>query len=159
MNEQGHSHFLFPVFQPLVNLETGDYIGFEALLRSTSGQSPELIFRSARLAGQLYELDILSIQKAVSSFFSNSDNTSGAPILFINVFPSTLLHSAFLKWINKLLVSYSFVCHRIVLEINETSEEEKMWDIGRLGRIIQNLRQLGFLIALDDVGSGAASIK
>lgn len=34
-----------------------------------------------------------------------------------------------------------------------------MWDIPLLGRKIREMRQHGLLIALDDVGSGAASLK
>ncbi|MBP1990186.1 EAL domain-containing protein [Paenibacillus eucommiae] len=149
----------YPVFQPLVQLMTGHVFGYEALLRSITNQSPETLFRAARAADCLNDLDILSIKKAISAYFTETTFTSSAPLLFINVFPSTLLHPAFDEFLHEGLSHYPPLDKRIVLEINEANEEDKMWEIRLLGQKIRGLRQSGFLIALDDVGSGAASLK
>jgi EAL domain-containing protein (putative c-di-GMP-specific phosphodiesterase class I) len=147
----------YPVFQPLVHLATGQFFGYEALLRSSTHHSPDFLFRKARSEGQLYELDTLSMKKAIESYFTSVTFHDYVPLLFINVFPSTLLNPAFLSFITEgLFGSWN---SRIVLEINEANEEDKMWEIRLLGQKIRELRQHGFLIALDDVGSGAASLK
>ncbi|MFC4601990.1 EAL domain-containing protein [Cohnella hongkongensis] len=86
-------------------------------------------------------------------------NCGSATWLFVNVFPSTLLNPAFSKWIARDLLDNRFPLSQIILEINEAPEEEKMWDIALLGEKLSEMRQYGFLIALDDVGSGAASLK
>ncbi|MGG4444772.1 EAL domain-containing protein [Brevibacillus fortis] len=147
----------YPVFQPLLHLRSGQFFGYEALLRSSTHQSPEFLFRKARSEGHLYELDTLSMKKAIEVYFTNVTSFDHAPLLFINVFPSTLINPAFLSFISEdLFGSWN---NRIVLEINEANEEDKMWEIRLLGQKIRELRQQGFLIALDDVGSGAASLK
>ncbi|MED1958713.1 EAL domain-containing protein [Brevibacillus formosus] len=147
----------YPVFQPLVHLTTGQFFGYEALLRSAAHRTREALFRKARAEGYLYELDTLSMKKAMESYFTRVTFYDQAPLLFINVFPSTLLNPAFLSFITEgLFGSWN---RRIVLEINEANEEDKMWEIRLLGQKIRELRQHGFLIALDDVGSGAASLK
>ncbi|MCM3140997.1 EAL domain-containing protein [Brevibacillus sp. MER 51] len=148
---------LYPVFQPLVHLATGHFFGYEALLRSSTQHSPEFLFRKAREEGHLFELDTMSMKKAIESYFTNVTSNNHAPYLFINVFPSTLVNPAFLSFVTEgLFGSWN---RRIVLEINETNEEDKMWELRLLGKKIRELRQHGFLIALDDVGSGAASLK
>lgn len=149
----------YPVFQPLVHLSSGNIFGYEALLRSTAAASPEALFREARLEDRLYELDTQSIHHAISSYFAKGKEPGGSPLLFMNVFPSTLLNPACFEFLHRLVLDYGLVSQQVVLEINEANEEDKMWDIPLLGQTIHELRQYGFLIALDDVGSGAASLK
>jgi EAL domain-containing protein (putative c-di-GMP-specific phosphodiesterase class I) len=71
---------------------------------------------------RLYELDIFSINHALTSFHMQS-----IP-LFINVYPSTIVHPAFPDFLRKLKPIRSSRQH-IVLEINEP---EKISDIGLL---------------------------
>ncbi|GAA3404932.1 EAL domain-containing protein [Paenibacillus hodogayensis] len=149
----------YPVFQPLVQLETGAPAGYEALLRSAASESPERLFRTARAGGFLYELDTGAIRQAVSCYFGEIPDPRRAPLLFMNIFPSTLLHPSFDRFMEDDLFRRHPPSGQMVLEINEAHEEEKMWDIQLLGDKIRELRRLGFLIALDDVGSGAASLR
>ncbi|MEJ8546258.1 EAL domain-containing protein [Brevibacillus borstelensis] len=159
MNDLMQKEWYYPVFQPLVQLSTGRFVGYEALLRSTANLSPETIFLTARTENRLFELDTFSMKGAIASYFSETPSASVAPLLFINVFPSTLLNPAFHDFLHGELREYQSLSGRIVLEINEANEEDKMWEIRLLGQKIRKLRQYGFLIALDDVGSGAASLK
>lgn len=149
----------YSVFQPLVHLPSGNIYGYEALLRSTAASSPEALFRKARLEDRLYELDTKSIHTAISSYFIGRKKPGGSPLLFMNVFPSTLLNPACFAFLHRLASDFCSAPRQLVLEINEANEEDKMWDIRLLGQKIHELRQHGFLIALDDVGSGAASLK
>ncbi|WP_312113392.1 EAL domain-containing protein [Brevibacillus reuszeri] len=149
----------YPVFQPLVHLGSGEIFGYEALLRSKTASSPDALFRNARLENRLYELDTYSMRTAISSYFNKMNRLGNSPFLFLNVFPSTLLNPGFLDFLHGHVQKYRSIHQQIVLEINEANEEDKMWDIRLLGQKIRELRQHGFLIALDDVGSGAASLK
>ena len=50
------------VFQPIVSLETGRVLGYEALSRGPAGttyEQPALLFEAARQTGHLWELDSL----------------------------------------------------------------------------------------------------
>lgn len=149
----------YAAYQPLVELANGQCFGYEALLRCASKQSPEQLFQTARQAGQLYELDTAAMRGAVSSYFAEMPAGRNAPYLFVNLFPSTLLNPLFLPFLDELLAAFPGIARRIVLEINEAAEEDKMWDVRLLGQKIRELRAYGFLIALDDVGSGAASLR
>ncbi|MGN7470593.1 EAL domain-containing protein [Brevibacillus sp. SAFN-007a] len=149
----------YSVFQPLVELTNGKCFGYEALLRCSSGASPERLFQTARQSGYLYDLDTIAMRGAVSSYFADASKTQHTPYLFLNVFPSTLLHPGFCAFLADMADAHPACYQRIVLEINEATEEEKMWDIRLLGQKIRDLRAYGYLIALDDVGSGAASLR
>ncbi|EJL38741.1 hypothetical protein BAG01nite_05320 [Brevibacillus agri] len=149
----------YSVFQPLVELANGKCFGYEALLRCSSGASPERLFQTARQSGRLYELDTTAMRGAVFAYFAEVSQAQHAPYLFLNVFPSTLLHPGFCALLEEMLAAHPACCQRIVLEINEATEEDKMWDIRLLGQKIRDLRAYGYLIALDDVGSGAASLR
>jgi EAL domain-containing protein (putative c-di-GMP-specific phosphodiesterase class I) len=153
---QHHYHSLF---QPIVWLESERIYGHEALLRSSENVSPDHLFREARTQQFLYELDSGAMARSISTYFQQLGNYGTAAWLFVNVFPSTLLNPAFSQWVARDLLDRRFPLNQIVLEINEAPEEEKMWDIALLGEKLSEMRQYGFLIALDDVGSGAASLK
>ncbi|MFB9274468.1 EAL domain-containing protein [Cohnella cellulosilytica] len=154
--EQYHCYSLF---QPIVWLEDQRVYGYEALLRSSEKILPDHLFRLARTRNDLYELDCRAMAGSISTYFQQIGHDEPAAWLFVNVFPSTLLNPAFSKWIVQDMLNSRFPLNQIILEINEAPEEEKMWDIGLLGEKLSEMRRYGFRIALDDVGSGAASLK
>jgi len=149
----------YSLFQPIVWIENERVHGHEALLRSSDSISPDCLFRLARAHRYVYELDSGAMARSISTYFQQMENCGSPTWLFVNVFPSTLLNPAFSAWIVNKFLDNGFPLNRIVLEINEAPEEEKMWDIALLGERLSEMRQYGFLIALDDVGSGAASLK
>ncbi|WP_077214888.1 EAL domain-containing protein [Bacillus dakarensis] len=146
-------------YQPLWQLHNWKVYGYEALLRFTEGaqnQNIEAIFDEARREGSLYELDTLSISKAISSF---PFEQSLSELLFINIFPSTLLNDQFESFIEQLLIQYPQAIGRIVFELNETKNEEHIWRIQELKEKIKFLKEKNFIIALDDIGKGAAGLQ
>ncbi|WP_130609442.1 EAL domain-containing protein [Cohnella abietis] len=86
---------LYSVFQPLLQLNTGELAGYEALIRSTTNDTPECLFQFARSAGFLYELDVMSMKRSVSAYFAEMFDKNNSPLLFVNIFPSTLLNPSF----------------------------------------------------------------
>ncbi len=153
------SHHYYSLFQPIIWLENMHVYGHEALLRSSEHVSPERLFRLARKHRVLYELDRGAMARSISTYVQQLNSYGSVAWLFINIFPSTLLNPAFSEWVARELLCDEFPLDRIVLEINEAPEEEKMWNIALLGEKLSEMRQFGFRIALDDVGSGAASLK
>lgn len=63
-----NNHF-YHVFQPLRRLPDQGKVGYEALIRSTSGIGPNALFQGAIEQNRLYQLDTWSIDHALSSFF------------------------------------------------------------------------------------------
>ncbi len=147
------------VYQPMWNLGNWKVFGFEALLRFPDGSyegSIEDVFRRARENGFLFELDTLSISKAINSF---PIHLLEDEFLFVNLYPSTLLHEKFEDFLCTLLDRYPKVKRKIVFELNETQDEDYVWDIPELKEKVSMLREYGFLVALDDIGKGAATLQ
>ena len=56
-----------PVFQPIVDLATGAFAGYEALTRFSNGTAPALVFADARAAGLEAELELATLAAAISA--------------------------------------------------------------------------------------------
>jgi len=146
------------VFQPLWNITSNEIFGYEALVRFPKGfcdGNIEKAFELARLQGSLYNLDTLSIHGAVVSFPIHELRDK---MLFINVYPSTLVNKQFETFIEQLLFRFPQISGKIVFELNETKKEEYIWNTSDLKRKVAFLKEKGFLVALDDIGKGAAEL-
>jgi len=79
------------LYQPVVHLETGDVLGFEALARGPRGtpfESPEALFEAARTAGRLAELDWVCRASAYRTALDG--NLPDGVSLFVNAVPEAL---------------------------------------------------------------------
>lgn len=153
-----NNHF-YHVFQPLRRLPDQGKFGYEALIRSTSGIGPNALFQGAVEQNRLYQLDTWSIDHALSSFFFSPIAQEEEGLLFVNLFPSTIIADAFPLFVNDLRRRFFSFVHRIVLEINESITEESIWSNPVFMQRIKDLRDKGFLIALDDVGEGTTTFR
>ncbi|SFB35945.1 EAL domain, c-di-GMP-specific phosphodiesterase class I (or its enzymatically inactive variant) [Lentibacillus halodurans] len=139
----------YHVVQPIVNLTTNTVHGYEVLIRSKQFQNPERLFEYARQKNQLANVDLGSIFEAFQKIIK--DISMNHLYIFVNVFPSTLADSTFYDLLQH-LKSYSHMeaCH-IVFEINEY---ERATNFSTIKKVIQAIRNEGFLIAFDDIGKG-----
>jgi len=142
-------------FQPIYYLESGDKLGFEALLRSTVYPNPESVFQEAKKENWLYKLDSRSIHQALLTYQSAGLSKMDGN-LFINILPSTILNQRFLSFLKKIVTENYLDIGKIVLEISgsEIIEEFDTF-VNRLSEIIKQ----GFLIAIDDIGDGYSHFK
>jgi EAL domain-containing protein (putative c-di-GMP-specific phosphodiesterase class I) len=148
----------YHVFQPICRLPGNECMGFEALLRDRTGSSPDLLFQAAMKNKELAALDQYSFLYAVSAFFPSSVAQKNE-LLFVNIFPSTIVAESFPFFIEEMVRRFSSVIGRIVLEINESVKEGEIWNEPVFMERIAFLRQKGFLIALDDVGEGTMTFR
>lgn len=95
-----------------------------------------------------------SIFKAFKTF--HQEMTTIGKTLFINVFPSTLTNPTFKYCVQQIKSTVNFVPSSIAFEINEA---EKITNLSHLKKTILDLQKQGFLIALDDIGTGESTIK
>lgn len=139
-------------YQPIRRISSNEVIGYEALMRPLphlAPQGPEKIFAAARAAGMLGQLDMACLRSAISNGLSLNANQR----LFINMSASTLLN---VPLVLSLLEESSPVgTDQIVLEI---TERENIDGLDPLIEALAAYRRRGIQIALDDVGSGYASL-
>ncbi|MFC4600743.1 EAL domain-containing protein [Cohnella hongkongensis] len=149
----------YHAFQPLRRLPGHSEFGYEALLRCTSSLDPGRLFQSALEQNQLFSLDTWSIVHALSVFLQSEPAQDETKLLFVNIFPSTLVADGFPAFMDRLRKLYPSRLHRIVFELNETVTEEKIWNAPLFLERIDLIRSSGGQIALDDVGEGTASFR
>ena len=132
-----------PVFQPIVELESGEAVGYEALTRFDSGQRPDLCFADAWSVGLGPELEFATLEAAVEA-------AKGLPPglwLDLNVSPRLLADPERLRAI-------LWEAERpLVLEVTE-HEVIDDYDVVRAA-----IRELGndIRVAVDDAGAGVAN--
>jgi EAL domain-containing protein (putative c-di-GMP-specific phosphodiesterase class I) len=149
-------HF-YHCFQPIYSLPSGNKKGIEALLRTKKGTT-NTIFEQAKQTNRLYELDTQSIHKAIWNCYA-ADHAMKEGLLFLNIFPSTLLNPNFPSFMNKILIEHTLPCQHIVFELNETEQTFRSEDSSLLKERIIFLKKCGFLIAIDDIGKGWSSLS
>ncbi|MCG3737028.1 GGDEF domain-containing protein [Vibrio cincinnatiensis] len=147
---------LTPLFQPILSLSDGAIKGFEALIRGPSDSplhSPIQLFKTALACGELEPLDMLCRELSILAF--SAAQVDGQ--LFLNVNPLLLLTENHTSLLTKnLLEKMQLNPARIVIEISEQYQVE---DPDLLIKAVQHYRQLGFKIAIDDLGSGFSGLK
>ncbi len=141
------------VFQPIVDLDSGAVVAYEALARGPQGplSTPFALFEAAREAGLLAELDEAC---RAAAFRGASEQGLLAPLtVFVNVEPEVLDTAP----VEDLLAIADAAPGelRVVLEITERALAARP---AELLRTVERVRNLGWGVALDDVGAEAASL-
>ncbi len=149
-------HAVTPVYQTIYDLQTGEAVGFEGLVRPAldSGfRDAHALFVAAEAAGRTVELDLVCIE-AVAANAAIPDSTQ---YLAFNLSPRTLETEQFrVSDLLAIVAPYGIEPHRIVLEI---TEREAISDIARLRDNLARCRAEGIRIAADDVGAGNAGLR
>jgi len=141
------------VFQPIFHLGNRQIIAYESLFRCQMVSSPEILFQRAKSLGKLYELDMVSIFNALNEFTMYQEKNGGREYMIsLNVFPSTIIISSFPDELLRLVNKTDLIPQQIILEVNESERIEKL---ELMNTNICRLKEMGFFVALDDVGKGA----
>ncbi|MBF0540530.1 MAG: EAL domain-containing protein [Nitrospirae bacterium] len=147
-------------FQPIVSMKKSSIIGFEALSRSyVEGKekfiSPLELFSLAAENNLTVELDRLCRELSLKNFrkdpFTNKDM-----LLFLNFETSIIDRGVvgsghLINMVNELQIDPG----HIVIEINES----RVINTDELIKFVKTYREYGFLIAIDDLGSGFSNLN
>jgi len=142
------------LFQPLIDPATGRVMGAEALARSTVAADAQLLFNRAAAGGLAERLSRLVQQKALRSAAVWEGPLKGLGVS-INLLPADLARPNYEMWLLDEVQSAGIDPHRVTAEITESAlliEQEVIAE--RLSR----LREAGMRIAVDDFGTGYASL-
>jgi len=144
------------LFQPIVSLSERHILGYEALTRGPSNtalHSPINLLAAARHAGRLNELEMTCRENACRRY--SQQNLQGK--LFLNVSPETLLEAAHKPGRTlELLQKYRIPADRVVIELTEQTPTD---DFELLDAALHHYRDMGFSIALDDLGAGYSGLR
>lgn len=144
------------LLQPIVNIEKKTVFGYEALSRGPS-DSPlhgaQILFETAERSGLTSGLEGLCLRTTARSW-----SGQGSPLkLFVNISPAKLMPSEFNpSHLRKLLEANRLKPSDIVIEL---SERYPTADPSELLKTLSWLQAEGFLIAIDDLGSGYSGLK
>ena len=151
-----NEHMINPVYQPIVDLNTGRVIGFEGLTRPTpeSGfADPGSMFTAAETVGRTVELDLTCLQSVVAG----ARHMPEEQLLTINISPRTIEAPHFsTDALLAILARHNIRPQRVVVEV---TEREKVEDVNRLQQTLAAMQRSGLRIAADDVGAGNAGLR
>jgi EAL domain-containing protein (putative c-di-GMP-specific phosphodiesterase class I)/DNA-binding NarL/FixJ family response regulator len=137
------------VFQPVVDLRSGEAVGYEALARFPTGpeRGPEEWFREADEVELRTELELTTVRSALARMDAFAPET----FLAVNLSPGTACSEHLERAIDA-----ASSPRRVVLEV---TEHAPVRDYGVLNAAIGTLRARGVRLAVDDAGSGFASLQ
>jgi len=141
---------LWVAFQPIVSVFNKNLYGYEALVRSQEPQMslPKDILQAARALSRIGDLG-RRIRGKVSSLAPSSPASS---YLFVNVDIEDLMDNE----LYSRQAPLAKIANRVILEITEHSSLTGIPDIrGRM----EELREIGFRIAVDDLGAGYSGLS
>jgi len=144
------------VFQPIVDLQGGALLGLEALSRGPVGtqqHSPMNLFHAAAATDLVFELDRHCRRRA----FRTARDLPLPYRLFVNVVPASMYDPDFQGTsLIRLLEGLGLSPERIVLEV---SEQYAIENYTLFVEALQNFTQMGFSIAVDDIGAGYSGLE
>ncbi len=140
-------------FQPIVEIDTGRVVAYEALARGPVGpfERPDALFAAARAAGRLAELDEAC---RAAAFRGAAGAGLVSPLtVFVNVEPEVLDTAPLADLVA--IAEGAPGDLRVVMEITERAIAARP---AELLRTVERVRELGWAIAVDDVGAESMSL-
>ena len=144
-------------FQPIVDIRSNTIYGYESLARGVSDEAnliyPDRLFKWAREGDMLFYLDRACRESSLkTAAVKNIKNK-----VFINFIPTAIYDpehclQSTVKWAKQL----EFDPKNIIFEVIESDHVE---DLDHLKHILDFYKSQGFMVALDDVGSGYSSLN
>ena len=148
-----------PFFQPTFHLTTGAILGCEVLarwVRADGSIVPPMKFiplaeQSGRIRAMTWQILSIALKELNAHLRQHKDFK-----LSFNVVPSHLLSEDFVDQLRRIVSDAKVSARQIVLEITERDE---LQDLAKAGAIVKELRELGFKVAIDDVGVGHSGLS
>jgi c-di-GMP phosphodiesterase len=144
---------VYPVFQPIARIGTGEIAKYECLMRLDDAQGrqmlPDEFIGVSKKTGGYKRLTMRLIEKSISAFIGQKEQFS------VNLTIEDLLDEPTISFIVS-EVRQTGIAGRLFVEIVET---EELRDFERAGEMLDYLRSEGIGVAVDDFGSGYSSFE
>jgi diguanylate cyclase (GGDEF)-like protein len=147
---------LHALFQPVLQMDGGDIIGYEGLIRGPSDSplhSPMTLFKVARANNLTVEVEHLCRQVVIERFAELA--LPGK--LFLNVSPECMCQSSARHGETLGYLKMSGIDpKRVIIEL---TENQPTYDYDLMRDAVTHYRDMGFQIAIDDLGEGFSSLR
>ena len=148
---------LSALLQPIARMQDGEIMAYEGLIRGPSDSplhSPLNLFKAARACGRTVEVEHLC-RRVVLERFAELQLPGK---LFLNVSPECLLlqpdgtRGETLQYIHQIGIHPD----RVIIEL---TENQPTYDYELMREAVLHYRNMGFQIAIDDLGEGFSSLR
>ena len=142
------------LFQPIIDAASGRFAGAEALVRCSMARNAEALFTRANSAALGERLSRMIQRKALRSA-AVWEGPLKALSLSINLLPADISREGYDRWLLDEIKTAGIDPARITLEITESA---LLGDRDSVAARLAALREAGLKIAVDDFGTGYASL-
>ncbi len=145
------------VFQPIADTHSGAIHHYEVLSRFElgEGESPYQYITFAEATNRIHTFDIAVVKKVVMWLRGQPINAAHFK-LAINISGRSLAQDSYVEELHDILDSNDWLEDKLMFEITESARIE---DMRAASSFINNLRDRGYEVCLDDFGAGAASFQ
>jgi EAL domain-containing protein (putative c-di-GMP-specific phosphodiesterase class I) len=143
-------------FQPIVNLKDGIIHHFETLVRfdkNDNFSNPFQFITFGEQAGIIGDFDLAMCQRTIDVLIKAAEN-GNKPLVSVNLSGKSLSSNLFMDAISEILKRNDPVRKQLIFEITESS---KIHNLSEANKFVQELRENGNLVCLDDFGVGESS--
>jgi len=153
------AHEFEPFFQPIFDLRSGAIVGCEVLarwVRPDGAIIPPMSFiplaeSSGRIEPMTWQILAAALGKMSPRLRQDREFK-----LSLNVVPRHLLSAGFVDRLRRVVRTAKVSPRQIVLEVTERDE---LSDLVKAAAVVARLRELGFRVAIDDVGVGHSGLS
>ena len=154
------NHNIYIQYQPLLELETNNVIGYEALMRIHDERmghiSPDEFIPIAEESGLITELSSWLIKEACI-FTKRIIDLGAAPrLVTVNISSVQINRPGFVTTLSGILEETGLPPQYLELEITESTLVSSLMDATQL---LNSLQELGVRVSLDDFGTGYSSLN
>lgn len=147
-------------YQPQKDLQTGEWVGVEALLRwnhPNHGMIPPSEFvKIAEESGLIVNIGYWVLQRAITQFLEWQETGIDVGVLSINLSPHQFLQNNLIERVESLLKETGMPAERLGLEVTESAA---MPNFQYSIKTLESLRELGTRVYIDDFGTGFSSLS
>lgn len=147
-----------PYYQPIVRTADLSVLAYEALSRGPRDTPLHLartLFATARTLGEEAALERVCWTAALLNATRHRLWMHDGVLLFLNLSPERIVEPGFLAFVRRLVDEAALDPARMVIELTEDS---LLRPHGHFGEALAPYRELGFGVAVDDVGTGRSDL-
>lgn len=148
-----------PFFQPTFDLRNGEIRGCEVLarwIRDDGSIVPPISFIPiAESSGRIERMTWQILSAALAELYPRLHDDKLFKVS-VNVVPHHMMSDDFIRTLRRVVANARVSPRQIVLEITERTE---LPDLKKAASVVKQLRDLGFRVAMDDVGVGHSGLS